>query len=211
MPRSRRRWRWCGPGPRWARTARFAYIGLDEPTKAELADASGRTRRVRLVILAGPTTEVVEAVVDLRSGTVTRWDVLDDLRPALLFEESLITIAALVEDPSWQAALARRGITDPEKVQIDPWPAGSFGIDHEEGRRITRCLAYYREHPEDNGYARPIEGLLAFVDMARGQVLEVLDLGVVPLPPESGAYRGPEAPVPRDRPQAGRASPNPRA
>ena len=68
---------------------------------------------------------------------------------------------------------------------------------HETGRRITRCLAYYREHPTDNGYARPIEGLIAFVDMARGEVLEVVDHGVVPLPPDPGAYRGPDAPAPR--------------
>ena len=45
-----------------------------------------------------------------------------------------------------------------------------------------------RESKEDNGYARPLEGLLAFVDMGRGEVLEVLDLGVVPLPSEHGSY-----------------------
>jgi primary-amine oxidase len=73
-------------------------------------------------------------------------------------------------------------------VQIDPWPAGTFGLGHEEGRRIARCLAYLRESKEDNGYARPLEGLLAFVDMGRGEVLEVVDLGVVPFPSEHGSY-----------------------
>ena len=47
---------------------------------------------------------------------------------------------------------------------------------------------YYRETPGDNGYARPVEGVIGFVDMARGEVLEVLDIGVVPLPPETGSY-----------------------
>jgi len=28
----------------------------------------------------------------------------------------------------------------------------------------------------------------AFVDMARGEVLEILDTGVVPIPPEKGSY-----------------------
>ncbi len=181
--------------------ARFAYIGLDEPTKAEwqhfLDHGASPARRVRLVVVPGPATDVIEAVVDLDQATVIRFDELADLRPALLFEESLITIVALIEHPDWQAALARRGITDPAQVQIDPWPAGSFGVAHETGRRITRCLAYYREHPTDNGYARPIEGLIAFVDMARGEVLEVVDHGVVALPPDPGAYRGPDAPPPR--------------
>ena len=78
--------------------------------------------------------------------------------------------------------MRRRGITDFEKVQIDPWPTGNFGNPVEEGRRICRCLSYYREEPSDNGYARPVEGVLATVDAGRGVVLEVLDLGVVPLP-----------------------------
>ena len=97
-------------------------------------------------------------------------------------------IEALKADPEWQAAMRRRGIDDFDQVQIDPWPAGSFGLAHEEGRRICRCLSYLRETPGDNGYARPVEGVIGFVDMGRGEVLEVVDTGVVPLPPERGSY-----------------------
>ena len=97
-------------------------------------------------------------------------------------------LAALQECAEWNAALDRRGIVDRSLVQIDPWPAGTFGLDHEKGRRITACLAYLRESPDDNGYARPLEGLLAFVDMGRGEVLEVRRHGVVPIPPTSGSY-----------------------
>ena len=103
-------------------------------------------------------------------------------------EESIMVLAALHDHPDWNAALDRRGVVDRSLVQIDPWPAGTFGLGHEEGRRITRCLAYLRESKEDNGYARPLEGLIAFVDMGRGEVLEVLDTGVVPLPSEHGSY-----------------------
>ena len=99
-----------------------------------------------------------------------------------------MVLAALHGHDEWNAALDRRGIVDRSLVQIDPWPAGTFGLAHEEGRRITRCLAFLRESKEDNGYARPLEGLMAFVDMGRGEVLEVVDLGVVPFPPKSGSY-----------------------
>ena len=95
---------------------------------------------------------------------------------------------AVQENAQWQAAMRRRGIEDLETVQIDPWPAGSFGVAHEEGRRICRCLFYVRHTPDDNGYAHPIEGVVAFVDMARGEVLEVIDTGVVPVPTECGNY-----------------------
>ncbi|HVN50241.1 MAG TPA: primary-amine oxidase, partial [Acidimicrobiales bacterium] len=144
-----------------------------------------------------PAPTVVEAVVDLARGAVVGWTELQDTRPALLFEESFKAIVALHEHPEFVAALARRGITDLAHLQIDPWPAGNFGLVHEAGRRITRCIFYYREEPEDNGYGRPIEGLVAFVDMARGEVLEVADYGVVELPPERGNYRGPDAGEPR--------------
>src|SRR5918995_2616123 len=171
--------------------ARFAYFGLDEPPKGVVAGfAAGDPveRRVRVVIVPGPAADVVEAVVDVGRRALLSRRELPGMRPAMLFEESFNAIVALNESPEWQAALARRGITDQSKVQIDPWPPGSFGLALEEGRRISRCLAYYRETDTDNGYARPIEGLVGFVDVGRGEVLEVADHGVVPLPPERGGY-----------------------
>ncbi|HEX7132689.1 MAG TPA: primary-amine oxidase, partial [Iamia sp.] len=85
-----------------------------------------------------------------------------------------------------------------DTVQIDPWPTGSFGNPAEDGRRVARCICFHRQEPGDNGYARPIEGLQALVDMARGEVLEVIDdQGGAPLPPGRGSYL-PEDHPPRD-------------
>jgi primary-amine oxidase len=171
--------------------ALFAYIGLSEPPKVEVRDFVPGTpfdRRLRMVIVPGPEAIVIEAVVSVTEETILRWDVVEEMRPALLITEAINVISALRGDERWQAAMLRRGIDDFERVQIDPWPAGSFGLDHEAGRRISRCLCYLRETPDANGYASPIEGVVAFVDMGRGEVLEVLDTGVVPLPPEKGSY-----------------------
>jgi primary-amine oxidase len=171
--------------------ARFASVALVEPTKQELvAFEAGAVvpRRVRAWVVPGPTADLVEVVVDVSSGTVLEWEDHLDVRPALGLEESFEAVIALHDHPEWVAALGRRGITDLDRVQIDPWPTGSFGVPAEEGRRVVRCIAYYRETADANGYARPIEGLLARVDMARGEVLDVIDLGVVPLPPEAGSY-----------------------
>src|SRR5215208_373250 len=169
----------------------FAYFGLDEPSKEAVArfTAGDRVdRQVRVVLVPGPATDVVEAIVDVGRRAVVSWLDVPGARPALLYGESFNAIVALHDHPEWKAALARRGITDLTRVQIDPWPAGNFGLPHEEERRISRCLAYYREIDTDNGYARPIEGLIAFVDNGRGEVLEVVDHGVVPLPSERGGY-----------------------
>ncbi|MDQ3147992.1 MAG: tyramine oxidase, partial [Actinomycetota bacterium] len=169
--------------------ARFAVVTLDEPSK-EAVTAFDRgedppDRRARLVVVPGPECSVIEVRVSLASGDVSSLEERHDVRPALLFEESFNAIVALHDHAGWRAAMHRRGITDLDKVQIDPWPTGNFGVPAEEGRRIARCLFFYREDPTDNGYARPIEGVLATVDMARGEVLEVFDYGTVPLPPEA--------------------------
>jgi primary-amine oxidase len=176
---------------RLTKAARYAYIGLCEPDKDVVRGfkpGDAVERRVRLVVVPGPEATVVEVVVSVTAGAVVSFAEVPEMRPALLIEESMHVIAALREDPAWQAAMRRRGVEDFDKVQIDPWPAGSFGVVHEAGRRITRCLMYYRENPEDNGYARPIEGVIAFVDMGSAEVLEVVDAGVVPIPPEKGSY-----------------------
>jgi primary-amine oxidase len=172
---------------------RFAYVGLCDPPKAQVhaydrGEEVAPDRRLRLVLLQGPDAEVVEAMVSVTKGTVDRWVEVADVRPALQMEEAIGVLAALWHHPEWNAALDRRGIADKSLVQIDPWPAGNFALDHEKNRRITRALAYLRAAPGDNGYARPLEGLMAYVDMGRGEVLEVVDLGVVPFPPQGGSY-----------------------
>jgi len=165
--------------------ARFSTITVDEPAKDALETAP---RRARLLIVPSAECSLVEATIDLASGAVVTWVEHDGMRPALGFEESFNSIVALHEHEGVKVALEARGVTDLDKLQIDPWPTGSFGIAVEEGRRIARCLFYYRDEPGANGYARPIEGLLAVVDMARGEVLEVIDHGPVSIPEEHGSY-----------------------
>ncbi|HEV7723035.1 MAG TPA: hypothetical protein VGO60_17220, partial [Iamia sp.] len=176
-------------GGRLPADAWFSTVVVDEW-------GTGSGRHARLLIVPGPEAGLVEAVVDLAGPAVVDWVVHDGVRPALGFGESFAVILALHAHEGFVAALAARGITDLDKVQIDPWPTGSFGAPAEEGRRVARCLCFYREEPGDNGYARPIEGLQALVDMARGEVLAIMDddQGVVPLPPERGSY------LPEDHP-----------
>jgi primary-amine oxidase len=165
----------------------FAHVRLFEPDKD--ADPATVEREVELLLVPpAARLEALEVVVSLTTNTILSWTVQHGMRPALLFGEAGRAINGVKEHPDFRAALRRRGIDDMDRVQIDPWPAGSFGVTHEDGRRISRCIAYYRESPTDNGYARPIEGVITFFDQGAGEVLEVVDLGVVPLPPERGSY-----------------------
>ncbi len=171
--------------------ARFASVALEPPPKKALASfrpGDPFDRRVRLVIVPGPGAGLVEAVVEPETGRIASWDERPGMRPVVMFEDCMRAMNALREDPTWQEAIRRRGIEDIGQVQIDPWPTGNFGREIEDGRRAARCLSYYREDPSDNGYARPIEGVVATVDTGRGEVLEVVDYGIKPLPAERGNY-----------------------
>ena len=171
--------------------ARFVHVVLHEPPKdAVLAHrtADPVDRELRALVVPGPGLELIDAVVSVTAGEVRSLDVVEGMRPALLFGEAFDAIVKVKEHPDYRDALAKRGITDLDRVQIDPWPAGSFGLPLEDGRRISRCLSYLRETETDNGYARPIEGVIAFFDLGAGEVLEVVDYGVVPLPSHRGSY-----------------------
>jgi len=167
--------------------AKFVHVVVREPDKADLvAGTAGRGVEVQLV--DGPGLGVIEVVVSLTDGAVTHWDVIEGVRPTLLFGEAMHAIFATKEHPEYLAALARRGITDVDNVQIDPWPAGVFGYGAEDDRRIARCISFLRTDPQDNGYARPIEGLIVHFDLGRNEVIDVIDHGVVTMPEHHARY-----------------------
>jgi primary-amine oxidase len=179
--------------------ALFASIVLHEPAKDVLArwtPGDGVERRIRAVIVPGPGCGVIEAVVDVGAGVIEAWDEISHVRPTLLMHEAAQAIGTIRAHPEYLAALARRGITPDmiDRVQIDPWPAGVFGYECEDGRRISRCISFLRDDQTDNGYARPIEGLIVHFDNGRNVVLEVNDHGVTPMPPNRASYLAEDQP-----------------
>ena len=168
----------------------FSSITLVEPSKAARAAHRQGTpldREARAVVVDRPDG-VVEVVVGTTAGDVRSWNRIEGVRPPLLFTESFHAMEAVRADERWRAALAKRGVTDVSGVQIDPWPPGAFDDFADRNTRLTRCLAYFRADPADNGYARPIEGVVAVVDLATAEVLAVEDHGVVAMAQDPGRY-----------------------
>src|SRR5262249_40026276 len=92
--------------------------------------------------------------------------------------------------PEFQAALKKRGVKDVGLVMVEPWSAGNYGteVDADKGRRLLRALCFVRSEARDNGFARPLDGVVAIVDLNQMKVTRVEDYGVVPLPPEAGNW-----------------------
>ncbi|MEM9088765.1 MAG: primary-amine oxidase [Cyanobacteria bacterium P01_F01_bin.53] len=170
---------------------RFASVCLQEPTKdGVLSFEAGQKieRQAFVVLLDNSTGRTYEAVVSLTDGRMVSWDYIPNVQPPIMLDEFVECEAAVKASPEFQAAIAKRGITNPDLVMVDPWSAGHYGIAEEEGMRLSRALCWVRANPTDHGYARPIEGVIPVVDLNKMEVIRVEDYGVVPLPPKDGNY-----------------------
>ncbi|MEO1447467.1 MAG: tyramine oxidase, partial [Cyanobacteria bacterium J06635_11] len=172
-------------------SVRFVSVSLKEPAKETvLAFKKGDViaREAFIILLDNATARTYEAVVALGKSIITAWDYIPNVQPSIMLDEFVECEEAVKANPDFQAAIAKRGITDPDLVMIDPWSAGNYGIEEEDGVRLSRALCWVRANPTDHGYARPIEGVIPVVDLNKMEVIRVEDYGVVPLPPKDGNY-----------------------
>ncbi|MBE9180008.1 primary-amine oxidase [Oculatella sp. LEGE 06141] len=170
---------------------RFATIVLHEPAKSvvqHFKPGDAMQRQAFIVVLDNTTGHTYEAIVSLTDAAIVSWKHVPGVQPNIMLDEFLECEATVKAHPDFQAALQKRGITNFDGVMVDPWSAGNFGIEAEAGLRLTRTFAWVRSEPNDNGYARPIEGVTAVVDLNKMEVIQVEDKGVVPLPPRPGNY-----------------------
>ena len=171
--------------------ARLVYCALEEPPLQTVLgwDGGAVPRRVRCVLYERPARLTWLVTVALDTRAVVSRVPAPGVQPPIMFEEWTGNADQIKADPGFRAALARRGITDLAQVQVDPWPAGNFGLAVDRsGRRLARGVAYVLDGPGSNPYARPVENLVAILDRDTGEVIELIDGDVVPIPAGPGRY-----------------------
>ncbi len=179
-------------GPR----TRFVSIELAEPAKNCFVTwtLGGRrpARQAFAVLLDRDALDgdgaTYELTVSLTEDRAVSWRLVPGVHPLADVTELGEAEEVLRLDPTFQSALARRGVTDFDTVQVDAWPAGNFGLADEGRRRLARGVAFIRPHGEENEWAHPVDGVIGFVDLNRRQVLRVEDHGVVAIPSEPGDF-----------------------
>lgn len=175
---------------------RFAQVILHEPQKEivlQYKEGNSFEREAFLIILDSENNETYEAIVSLTKGAVVSWEFIPNVRPGFMLDEFEEVEELVKNDANYQQALLKRGVTDPSLVMIDPWSAGHFHIEEDEGKRIVRALAWVRPRENENGYAYPLTGLIAVVDVNKMEITRIEDYGVKPMPPTEGAYIPEEA------------------
>jgi|tagenome__1003787_1003787.scaffolds.fasta_scaffold20945197_2 primary-amine oxidase len=183
-----------------ADTARFVYVSLYEPSKAEIiAYEAGNgaipppPRLVKVIIRERSQRTTYEAIItldaDAQVAALTHWRQVPGVQPSVMLEEFFAAEDLVRNDPRWQAAMRERGVTDFGLCMIDPWstPNVAPGLSPADGRFVSP-LTWVRTSIDDNGYARPVENLLTRVDLDTMTVVEVTDLGVIPIPTTPANY-----------------------
>ncbi len=169
-------------------SAWFETVALDEPEKAALrayTPGSPPNRRAFVACYEPSSNRTFDGAVDLASGKLVHWRHVPGAQARIVMDEFVEGGRIAIADPVFRAACAKRGI-DPDKVLVEPWAAGNFGIEGEAGERLAYGHCWLPNDSGDNPYGRPIANLHPVIDLRRRRVLRVDDFGAVPLPPDSG-------------------------
>ncbi|KAF9881752.1 peroxisomal copper amine oxidase [Colletotrichum karsti] len=158
------------------KTLKFNCLTLREPKKNEYAAfKAGRgprpDRRAFAIVIDKLSSQVSEVVVNLKTSAVELWKDVSDVAPTLTLEDLDICESVTRKDPRVIQACREIGIYDMSKVFIDAW---AIGFDHRWGtdRRLQQGIVYYRNSPDDNQYAHPLD-FSVVVDTEKAEVLSV--------------------------------------
>ncbi len=174
----------------------FPLIARHEPPKDEVnawKPGNSYRREAFVVVFSRPAGRTFEAIVDLHAKRLRSLTEIHGVQPNAFVEEYFTGAELVRKDPRWQQAMQRRGLRNEQlaHVVIDTWVAGYVDRPELKGMRLMRAISYLRgpeqgERTNGNAYPRVIEGVIALVNMTKGEVVEVLDekddKNVVPIP-----------------------------
>ena len=167
-------------------TLRFEMVELKEPDKAAvrgfLAGDDPLPREARVNIYRTGDIGVWRLTVSITDAKVLSKTFLADARPMIQPEEFMQIEEVVKADPRFIEACKRRGIEDVSLVCVDPWSAGNFGIEGEDGKHLSHAFCWVKSSMNDNLYAHPIEGLNPVIDIKKMEVIRVDDVGDMPIP-----------------------------
>ncbi|MFT4215065.1 MAG: primary-amine oxidase [Microbacterium sp.] len=169
---------------------RFWGIAVEEGLARALAPGQGRP--VRAVVM-NPDAHAAWEVSGWTSGTdrpasVSSWLPVDAKRPGVSSDEARMIAQAARNSPILTEALAKRGITDTSLTWVDPESITGFEPEDLADRRLSWSTVWHRESADDNGYARPVAGLVPIIDLETLEIVRLEDHGVIPMASETGMY-----------------------
>jgi primary-amine oxidase len=173
--------------------ARLPYLLLKEPPKQEVLDfkpGAKFARRAEAVVYDRAAKKLFEATIDAKAGRIEDIHEVPGMQPSVMLSEFEDAPKIVRADPRFSAAVAKRGIRNPDEVAVDVWAYGSPDSELSRRTRLLRAICYYKGKGK-NFYARPIEGLTFIVNMDERRVERVIDTVTLPVPPVVSEIRKP--------------------
>ncbi|OBT75859.1 hypothetical protein VF21_04372 [Pseudogymnoascus sp. 05NY08] len=192
----------------------FNTVTLLEAPKAEMQawlanpQPTRHPTRIADAVVVSKEGQVYDALVDLQSQSILRWEAVTGCQPIIIGEEMLNVERILRKDPKIIEQCGILGIP-PEhmyKVYCDPW---TIGYDERYGSnvRLQQGLMYYRPHVDDSQYTYPLDFCPIF-DVHKQEVIAI-DIPPVrrplstappnnyhlPQPAQQGGYRSDLKPI----------------
>lgn len=162
---------------------------LEEPPKSEVRGwlkGEAFSRRAFAVVLTDG--KIGEASINLDARMLATWNVIENRQAAITIDEILSVGDIVKSDERWRAAMAKRGITGFENILCFPLSTGPSLDPALAGRRLLNSPCFDRTGAANNLWGKPIENVMAVVDLTARTVVSVTDLGVLPLPPDTPSH-----------------------
>lgn len=177
-----------------AKVVKFFSVELKEPKKQEYLEWRNnkniKIERESLVKYYNfQDRKVYEAIISLDNNVVKEIRSIDAAYPPITLDEFGECEKAVRNDKRVQEALTKRGIliNDLNLLMVDCWAPGH--VDEElRGRRVAIGYMWVKKDIEDNGYGRPVHGLMPWVDLDKMEVIRIDDHGTSPLPLQDANY-----------------------
>ncbi len=181
---------------------RYPALTLQELPKAEILEwKEGEPFTRRAFVISRENNETSETIVDISARKVLSHVKVPGAEPMIMDADWALARDNFMADARFKAALKRRGYADKNSVFCTPNSAGYYPTENYENRRILKVPCYDDDQALHPLLARPIEGLMGVVDTNSGEVLDVIDHQIVPLPAAPQGYGGttpePNAPAKR--------------
>ena len=161
----------------------YVKIVLQEPSKEDVIqyeeDGTDVDRQAFIILRDSDEKTTYEAVVSLDDEAVTSWEHIPDVQPSITLEEFVACEETVKANEEWKEAAAKRGVENFDLAIVDPWSVGYHLVpdDVDRDRRLAHAMSWIRTSEDDNGYARPLDGLHVWVDLDDMEVVKILDRG----------------------------------
>ena len=175
---------------RFTNASKLVSLSLVENDKAEVRSwTPGKpfARRAFGVVLT--QGKRAEARIDLDADKLASWTAIENRQAAITLDEFMAAGDIVKADQRWREAMARRGITAFDNVACFPLSVGPVVDPAFKGQRLLNVPCVDKSGTENNLWGKPIENLLATVDLASGKVLAITELGVLPIPPQTPSHK----------------------